>query len=68
MDFAGRFFRKKESRNFGFFSFLKQSTYSVLCKVGLKPDWDISEKRQQLRESVGNLMDVINLQRRIEYL
>ena len=68
MFFAEIYFKSKEAGSFGFFAFLKQITFNVLTFVGCKPRWDLSEKREKLRQTVQNTMNVVYLQRRIDFL
>lgn len=68
MHFAFRFFKKKEANNFGFFSFLKQSIWNVLKKTGYNMEWAKGVIREDLKNTVQDMMDVVSLQHRINYL
>lgn len=68
MHFALKYFRKKETNNFGFFTFLKQSVWGGLSRVGCQLNWQKGKKREQLSRAVQDMMNVVYLQRRLEYL
>ena len=68
MFFAHLYFKTQEASSFGFFAFLKQLTFNVLSALGFKPKWDLSDKRERMRDTVKNMMNVIYLQRRVDFL
>ena len=68
MFFAHLYFRTPETSSFGFFAFLKQLAFNVLSALGCRPKWDLSEKRERMRDTVKNMMSVVYLQRRVDFL
>ena len=68
MFFAHLYFKTQETSSFGFFAFLKQLVFNVLSALGCKPQWEFSEKRERMRDTVKNMMNVVYLQRRVDFL
>ena len=66
--FAQAYFNSKAARNYGFFSFLKQTLYRSLSLCGCKPRWKYVQQRELLEKTSKKMLCVVFLQKRVEFL
>ena len=65
---AHDYFGSDLAGSYHFFSYLAQSVYQKLALINKRPDWKDAAEREKLSRTVNRLMDVVYLQRRIEFL
>ena len=68
MRFAEYYFNNDEARDVGFFAWIRQAIFSVVKGTFLEPDWDVTEKRLNLRDTVNKVLDIFYLHKRIAFL
>ena len=65
---AHDYFGSDLSGSYHFFSYLVQSVYQKLVLINKRPNWKDAGEREKLSKTINKLMDVVYLQRRIEFL
>lgn len=68
MRFAKTFFKDKSSSHFHYLNFFSYLFYRLLAFLNLAPNWKGTKRRDEMKKTVSNLLDVIHLQRRIAFL
>ena len=68
MRFAEYYFNHDAAREVGFFAWIRQALFSVVKGTRLAPDWDLTDKRLDLRDTVNRVLDIFYLHKRIAFL
>jgi hypothetical protein len=68
MKFASEYFRSRESKTYNFASFMKQMVFNLIKDTHWRPDWKIVEAREHMKDTVNKVLDVIYLNKRIQFL
>jgi hypothetical protein len=55
-------------KHLGYCNIFGQLIYKFLKKCNCPPDWNEAEERESISETVNNMLDVIYLQKRIDFL
>ena len=68
MLFAQQYFHSKAAQSYGFFTFIKITLFNLWAKIKSRPNWKKTTKQQEIRDTVNKVLDIVYLQRRIEFL
>ncbi len=68
LNFAKHYFKNKFVQDFGGLGCIKLIVYKILTAINCPPEWINTEERAKIRTTVGNLLDITYLQKRINFL
>ena len=66
--FAKLYLKTEVVKNFGIRGFMKQLVYQMSNATKWKLNWEEAEERQKVRRSMNNMLDIVYLQKRIDFL
>jgi len=68
MDFASQLFKKSKLSEVTALTHFKQVVYDLLASFNKQPDWKSSKYIKDLRSTINNLLDIVYLQKRLQFL
>ena len=68
MRFAEYYFNNDAARDVGFFAWLRQGFFGLVKDTPVQPNWEKTEERGKLRDTVSKVLDIFYLHKRIAFL